>query len=75
MGVDNRCMFTHEAIMGQSTSEILAETKSILADCHVAAGRLEDRIDALLAVYDAALKDPESKIPTPLMVMIESFRP
>ena len=36
---------------------------------------LQDRIDAILHAYDAALKLPETKIPTPLHLAIENARP
>ena len=48
---------------------------SDLAAAHVAAGRLENKIDAMRTLYDLALQDEQFKCPTYLHAAIEALRP
>lgn len=52
----------------------LAECYSILTAPVVAPLSIEDRVAAVLAAYDRAIKDPECKVPTYLHFTIEALR-
>ena len=68
-------MFSHEAIMTDEIRKQFSGLMSDLAAAHVAAGRLEDKVDGMIAAYDKALADPQFRCPTYLMACIEALRP